>query len=71
MIHLFSSPQRRAQGRFYKWLGIISLVISPFTHIVFLLFAMLFAVCSLGAYRKARIQDQHYAHMARVMKEAA
>lgn len=71
MVHLFSSPQRRAQGRVYKWLSIISLVVSPFTHIVFLLFAVLFAICSLGAYRKARIQDEHYAHMAKIMKEVA
>jgi len=73
MIHLFSSPQRRRQSRFFFWLAIIGFVVFLFSDYpgfaMFWLFTLMLA--SFGARRKAKIQDEHYAHVAKIMKEVA
>lgn len=70
MVHLFSSAQRRRQAKFAKWLAIMSAVGGIFAPALFV-FSAIFALASFGAARKARLIDEHYREVARVMKEAA
>ena len=73
MIHVFSSPQRIRQSKFIFWLAIIGFLVFLFTdHAGFGIFwLLLLLLASWSAKRKARLQDEHYAHIAKIMKEAS